>query len=173
MKENDWYNKPYIDKKTLLLEKYINLDLTDKELVLSLIIIDMLKENVLVSSDNIRKRCKYSISEINEILHTLDKKKYLLIKVKGNNITVDLSGLFNEEDIESEDYGSLISVFEQEFGRTLSHAEVNMIGAMIEKYKKDDIVYALRQAILNNAKSTNYVAKILVNIGNDEKSTSK
>ncbi|MFV0254830.1 MAG: DnaD domain protein, partial [Erysipelotrichaceae bacterium] len=138
-------------------------NLSDSELIVTLIIIDLVDNKQLVSVSNIEKRSNYKISEINSILYQLHEKKYLQVQANGNSIKVDFTGLFEDNNINHQEYGNMIKIFEEEFGRTLSGTEVETIGVFIRKYSKEDIIYALRQALLSGAKNTNYINKVLFN----------
>lgn len=59
---------------------------------------------------------------------------------------------------------SLYQMFESEFGRPLSAIEYQRISQWLEedKYQPDLIQFALREAVLNQAYSLNYIDRILL-----------
>lgn len=57
---------------------------------------------------------------------------------------------------------SLFDVFEMEFGRPLSQMELQRMSDWIENYDQKLIQYALREAIMFDKKSFDYIERILI-----------
>ncbi|MEN6566359.1 MAG: DnaD domain protein [Veillonellales bacterium] len=55
----------------------------------------------------------------------------------------------------------IYSVIEKEFGPVRSGLEADFINDMIDHFPRDWIIEAIRKAVLNKARNTNYVIKIL------------
>lgn len=55
----------------------------------------------------------------------------------------------------------IYSNFEEEFGRTLSPIEYELINSWSESYNKEIILEALKESVLNGVKNLKYVDKIL------------
>ena len=69
-----------------------------------------------------------------------------------------------EEKTQEKEIQSVYQLFEQEFGRPLSSIEFQRIGQWLEEdhYQPDILKLALREAVLNQAYSFNYVDRILL-----------
>lgn len=69
-----------------------------------------------------------------------------------------------EEQSQEQAIQSVYQLFEQEFGRPLSAIEFQRIGQWLEEdhYHPDLLKLALREAVLNQAYSFNYVDRILL-----------
>ena len=57
----------------------------------------------------------------------------------------------------------IYTLFEEEFGRTISPIEYETIAQMVSDYSEDFVKKALSEAVLNKALSIKYISKILVN----------
>ena len=69
-----------------------------------------------------------------------------------------------EEKIQEKEIQSVYQLFEQEFGRPLSSIEFQRIGQWLEEdhYQPEILKLALREAVLNQAYSFNYIDRILL-----------
>ena len=71
--------------------------------------------------------------------------------------------IINEEEVvESVKSSNIYDIFEQEFGRTLSPIEYELINGWLEAdFKEDIIIMALKEAVFNGVSNLRYIDKIL------------
>jgi len=159
----------------LLLKNYINFGISSDELIILIYIIN--------DSDNsynpklIMKDLNWSLEKVLETINSLSNKSLIKIElVKNGNITeelLSLDGLYekmsfsiiNDDEIE-EDKTNIFSIFEKEFGRTLSPIETELILAWKDKNISEElIVLALKEAIYNGVSNLRYIDRILYEWG--------
>ncbi|MEG1066531.1 MAG: DnaD domain protein, partial [Erysipelotrichaceae bacterium] len=74
----------------------------------------------------------------------------------------NIDGIF-EEDCVGTDVGSnLFEQFEKEFGRPLNRTEMEQLSIWVNTYDNKFIFYALREAIINEKLSFDYINAILI-----------
>jgi DNA replication protein len=144
----------------------LNIDL--KEFLLLLYFINVSNS---LNTESIVKHLKLSEKEILDTFSSLVNKKLIEVVVnkKGNKIEEEVSlDLFynkllmanktEEKSINSDIY----SVFENEFGRTLSPIEYETISMWVSKgIEEETIKKALREAVINGVSNLRYIDKIL------------
>jgi len=77
---------------------------------------------------------------------------------------LEKDSLKQEEEVQEKTTRSVYQLFEQEFGRPLSSIEFQRIGQWLEEdhYHPEILKLALREAVLNQAYSFNYIDRILL-----------
>lgn len=169
MNKKEWFEEVFIDKITLALSIYPELALTSEQFIVVLAILWLQKNQQEINIENLSHQTKISKEKLNQILDILSTKKYLSIKTKKNRVEFSLQGLFDSETNEPVVIDeNLFTIFEQEFGRTLSALEVETLAALAAKYPQGKIIEALRSALIYHKKSLQYIAKILVSTSSDD-----
>lgn len=154
----------------MLFFNYKKLDITEKELILLIYIINSTPcFNLKGMSTDLNINSKELLMTIN----SLTEKDLLEIKVDKKNSycseTICLDKLYqklgfllvNIEE-EKEDSTNLYSIFEQEFGRTLSAIEYEYINAWKESdFTEELIICALKEAVYNGVTNLRYIDTIL------------
>ncbi len=153
---------------SILLKNYIKLGLADRELIILIYLI-----NVKDTSYNPNKMSEELGIKVKDILGTisrLQEKAFLEIVVtKGPKMAehINLDNLYKKIGfliVKKDDKPSdLYSTFEEEFGRTLSPIEYEIISNFEKDYSTELILLALKEAIFNNVNSLRYVDRILEN----------
>ena len=148
---------------------------TEEELIVLIFIID-LGNKIVYNPDIFVKELNIEKYKVMEILNNLSEKKIITISVEKNSsnnkreeyISLELLyskilNLFKETKTKSIDTSDIFSVFEKEFGRTLSPMEYEIIKGWIndEKFSYEIIVEALKEATYNNVNSLSYIERIL------------
>lgn len=157
----------------LIFNNYKRLNITEEELVILIFIIDLgnkisYNPDIFVSELNIEK------FKVMEILNSLSEKKLITITVEKNknNKTeeyISLELLYNKilnlfKEVKDNDINNsdIFSIFEKEFGRTLSSMEYEIIkGWLNDKFSDEIIVEALKEAVYNNVNNLSYIDRIL------------
>ncbi len=169
---------------TLLLRHYRKFNLSNDELVLILQIKSYMdKGELFPSTKKIAENMNMTEENVFRAIHQLTQKKVLSIETTKDEkgITQDayslsllwekLFVLMKQERSEEassekeEDEKNLFTLFEQEFGRTLSSIEMEVLAKWIkeDKYSKELIQMALREAVLNQVYNFKYIDRILLN----------
>lgn len=160
----------------LIFNNYKRLNVTEEELIVLIFIIDLgnkinYNPDIFVNELNMEK------FKAMEILNSLYEKKLINIIVEKNSnnkteefITLDLLyskilNLFKEvQDTTSinTDNTDIFSIFESEFGRTISPIEYEIIKGWFDDGFSYEIIFeALREATYNNVNNLSYIDKIL------------
>ncbi len=154
----------------LLITKYKKLNITEKELV---ILIYLLNETNVFNPKKISSELELEIMEVLEIISNLTNKDILKIEVvKVGGIReehINFESLYNKlaffivnEEVKVSEKTNLFDLFEKEFGRTLSPIEYEIIKGWSESDFSDEIIIcALKEAVYNGVFRLNYIDKIL------------
>lgn len=171
LKELTKVNKYLIIPDYLL--KYLDkIDLDKKELIL---LIYLLNQNDIIIFDynKIANDIYIEPNEVLELINNLNEKNYISIEMKKENGVIEefislnlfynkisLLIIDNKEEMNSND---IYSIFEKEFGRTLSPIEYQTINGWIENNISEDLIKAaLKEAVLSGVSSLRYIDKILL-----------
>lgn len=156
----------------LLINNYRNLKINDFELIL---LIYLLNEKVLsYNPKKISSDLNVTLEEVLIAMDSLSSNDIIKVDIKKiNNIreeVINLDSLYNKlgflivnEEVSSEVKSSNIyDIFEQEFARTLSPMEYQIINGWLEdKMSEEVIISALKEAIYNGVSNLRYIDKIL------------
>ena len=168
---NTLIKKDYIVKNFLLkIIKEMNLSLNEA----ILIIYFMNQETPILDIDNIKSEAYLSEEEIMEAYEKLVTLGIIETKViKENGTLEEIISLDNiiksvSQDITKEGKAKLtvdlFQKFEEEFGRSLSPMEYEIINNWLDEGTSEELILeALKEAIYNNVKSLRYIEKILLN----------
>ena len=142
------------------------IDITLKEFLLVIYFINI---SSYLNNDDIKEKLGFDDEELSNIFASLLDKKYIEIEVSSNNGVVmekvKLDPLYDRlalnQKVNNVD-SDIFSIFESEFGRTLSPMEYDIVNEWKEKGFKDDIIIAaLNEAIYNGVTNTRYINTIL------------
>ncbi len=154
----------------IFLNNYQKLELTEKEFIL---LSYLMNYNGSFNPKQIGINIGYSFKDVLELIDTLSHKGFLEIEVKNINnmkeefINLDklyskLSFLVMNKEEEEEKPSNLFSVFEKEFGRTLSPIEYELVMAWKDNNIDEELIKeALKEAVLNSALNLRYIDRIL------------
>lgn len=153
---------------------YKKLKINDEEFILIIYLIN--NSGLLAFNPNvIAKDLDISIKKVLELINSLTEKQIISIELFKNKMGVTeefiscdlfynkISMLMMDEVNNSDNIDSnLFQIFEDEFGRTLSPMEYEIInGWTKEKFSNELIVEALKEATFNGVSSLRYIDKIL------------
>ena len=149
----------------IVLKNICNLEIDIKEFLLLLYFMNEKNE---LDLENIKEKIGLSDNDILNTFNSLINKKLIEIVMKKSdkNIKEEISlDLFYDKLIlnnNKEEKSDIYSVFEKEFGRTLSPMEYETISNWIyNKIPEETIIKALKEAVLNGVTSLRYIDKIL------------
>lgn len=158
-----------------LFNHYLRLGITSDELIVLIFIIDK-GDKIIYNPEDIALSLGMDKYKVMELLNNLNEKKIISISIEKNSdgkreefISLDLlykkimSIIINKENEEkSLDNSDLYSIFEKEFGRTISPMECQIIKGWIDDNIPHELIMeALKEAVYNGANSFRYIEKIL------------
>ena len=156
-----------------LLFNYKKLNIIDSELIVLIYLIN--QSNNIYNPKQISNDLKLNLNEVLELINSLCEKNIIKIEMKKvNNIRSELINLdslyeklaFTLTEVEEKNDSNLYSVFETEFGRTLSPMEFEIINGWIDNgYSEELIKLALKEATYNGVSNLRYIDKIIYEWG--------
>lgn len=160
-----WYKQKYVNRRDWILDNLEFLGLSEKEIVVVLLIDFFNSNHINITIDLLCKKTGFEENEINKILSVLFAKKFLQIEARNNVPCFILDGLFEleVEVIESELDNSLFNLFEKEFKRPLTQKEMETISDWVKTIDSKFIIEALKQASMYKKVKLSYIDKILKN----------
>ncbi len=172
--ENILKMKPIVLPR-FLFNYYIRLGITAEELIVLIFIIDM-GDKVIYDPETISISLGMDKYKVMELLNNLNEKKIISITVEKNKegkraeyISLDLlySKIMtilvgDKQEEKTLDNSDIFSIFESEFGRTISPMECQVIKSWIDdNFSHELIMEALKEAIYNGANSLRYIETVL------------
>ena len=159
------------DWKTNLINNYKKMDLNENELAMIFVVDSLLNQGeTFITPDMLSLKMTLPFEDIDNYLTGLIKRCYFSIdknfKLSIDNLINLINTKYQDEIVieeEKEENPELVHLFENEFARALSEAEVNTLndwvknGNTMEKIKE-----ALNIATIAKAKSIRYIDKILL-----------
>lgn len=156
-----------------LFNYYKDFNITEAELIILIFIIDN-GNKILYNPEIFTKALNIDKYKAMELINNLMEKKIISLVVEKNKkdkieeyISLDLfyDKILNKvKEIKEEkvDTSNVFSTFENEFGRTLSPMEYEIIkGWLNSKYSEELIIEALKEATYNGVGNLRYIDKIL------------
>lgn len=150
--------------------QYKTLEINDKEFI---VLMYLMNYNGGFNPKQIGNELGISFKEILEIINDLCEKGFIEIEVRDvrnikeeyislNKLYEKLAFLVLNQDDKDSKPNNLFSIFEKEFGRTLSPIEYELINAWKENHFSEELILAaLKEAVLNGVSSLRYIDKIL------------
>lgn len=152
-----------------LLFNYKKINITDSELIIIIYLIN--QSSNIYNPKQISNDLDINLNDVLEVVNSLSEKNIIKIEMKKiNNIRCEIVNLdllyeklaLSLKDTKKED-SNLYSIFETEFGRTLSPMEYQIIGSWVESgYNEELIKLAIKEAAYNNVKTLRYIETIIV-----------
>lgn len=153
----------------ILFLNYKNIGLTEEELIL---IMYIMNTSEIFNPKQISNDLNITLNNVMETMENLTSKGIIKLELKkiGNvrNEYINLDGLYekltfkilNQEEPEKQ--SNIYSIFEEEFGRTISTMEIQIINAWIENGTSEEtIVLALKEATYNGVSNLRYIDRII------------
>lgn len=156
-----------------LFNYYLRLGITSEELIILIFIIDK-GDKIVYNPEAISLALGMDKYKVMEILNNLSEKKIITITVEKSEgkseeyISLDMlykkitNLLIDKQEETTLDNSDIFSIFENEFGRTISSMECQIIKSWIDdNFSHELIMEALKEAIYNGVTSLRYIEKIL------------
>ena len=158
-----WWKKSYINRRDWILENQGSLKLSPQSLMITLMIDFMNENNESISLETLAKRSGLEIEEVDTTIQNLINSMILQVSVMNQSIEFNLDNLFKNGVIYEHVDEDIFGVFETEFGRLLTQAELQTLNTWLRRYTEEEILDALRSAMMYKKMSMQYINAILVN----------
>lgn len=167
-------NKNYLIPKPLIFN-YKKMNINDSEFIVLIYLIN--QDNLVYNPKQISCDLDIEVNNVLEIINALSEKNILKIELKkSNNIrseVINLDLLFEklafsltEKSDKNDSEDNIYNLFENEFGRTLSPMEYEIINSWINNdYSEEIIKLALMEATYNGVSNLRYIDKIIYEWG--------
>lgn len=174
----DLITNELIQVEALVINQAEHLNLTLDQLGFLLLFYRYTKKNawLLPSAQQFAKVYNIDLLEVKKLQNFLFQNGYCEIDTKTNDATlveyVDWNLLYKRlggteiqplSISQSSVKVELAKLLEREFGRMLSPMEIELAGIWSQSYEYDDIVDAIKEAVLSDVKNLKYIDKILLN----------
>ena len=165
--------KPIIIPR-ILLTNYTKLNITAEELIIIIYLMDK-GNNIIYDINLFVKELSYTKRKVIELINNLVEKSILNITINKNSDNVSeeylnldmlyrkITNIILDKELPSSTNNEdIFTIFEKEFGRTISPTEYEKInGWLNEDIDKDLIIEALKEAVYNSTTSLRYIETIL------------
>ena len=163
--------KSNLNVPLILLSNYKKLKINEKELIILIYLMN--QKSSVFNPQKISEDLNIEISEVLESIEVLSNADLITINtLKDNGLLeerIDLSNLYNKlaylninEEDNKEETTNIYDSFENEFARTLSPIEYELIKSWLNNdYSEELILCALKEAVYNGVKNLRYIDKIL------------
>lgn len=160
----------FIGIPTLLFNNYKKLNIADNEFI---VLMYLINNKSSFNPKEISNILDVRVNEVLEIINSLTEKDLITLKlvtVNGlkeemydvSNLYKKLSFLIVNDKKEDDIKSDIFSIFEKEFGRTLSPIEYELIRGWLDNgFEEDIIIEALKEAVFNGVTNLRYIDKIL------------
>ena len=156
-----WWKKPHINRRDWIIDQFEHLNISHQEMAL-LLMIDLLnQQQETISPSLLAKKLAITDQELDTLLHRLMSRNMVDILTNNHEVTFSIDGVFVQSSPYDELTHDLLSAFEKEFGRPLSAAEMLKLNDMSAHFDEKIIIYGLREAIINQKLSMNYIERIV------------
>lgn len=156
-----------------LMFNYKKLNVTDSEMILVIYFIN--QSSNIYNPKQISNDLKLELNTVLEMVNSLSEKGILKVELKKiNNIRCEVINLdylyeklaFSLNEVDEKKNDNLFSMFETEFGRTLSPMEYEIINGWISSGCSEELIkLALKEAIYNGVSNLRYIDKIIFEWG--------
>ena len=165
-------SKTYQIKEELILN-YKKLNITDSEFIVLIYLIN--QDNNIYNPKKISNDLGLKLNEVLELINNLSEKNILEIKIekenKIRNEVIDLNMFYEKillslDNKDKENDSNIFSLFGEEFGRTLSPMEYEIINGWFDSgYSEELVLLALKEATYNGVSNLRYIDKIIYEWG--------
>ncbi|CVH74200.1 DNA replication protein DnaD [Clostridiales bacterium CHKCI006] len=159
-----------IDFEKLLLLSYRNLDMTEAEVVILMLVLHLEKMGEeAINPVSLSRYMSLPLKEIDQLVMKLVNRKILSIEQSTLSALPLIKKLLTSQQEQSlqvtqqQKQKSLVAMFEHEFGRALTPIELETIREWKQVGYSDEMIYeALKEATLSHVHNMRYINKILI-----------
>ncbi|GJM56713.1 DnaD domain-containing protein [uncultured Dubosiella sp.] len=167
MAQNFDWNAPWMDQCAWIFSNLENLSLDAREALIVLLIAHYNAHGLPINTEDFSQKAKISEEEVDTIFQILSTKGYLTVGFANGKVNFNLDGLVKMSKVPGKGLSkSLISEFEDEFGRDLSPSEMQKILDLSEKFGERQVICALNEAAVYDKRNLTYVENVLISWSN-------
>lgn len=171
--------KGMVDVEKLILEQKINLSINLEQLGFLLLFYRYTSQNsfLLPSVQQFAKIYQLDIGKVKELQNFLFQKGFCEIDTKTEGATLIeyvkwdyLYQRLNEQSVPIVETNEtvkfkmeIVQLIEREFGRMLSPFEIELVTIWTNSYQREDILEAIKEAVISGVQNMRYIDKILLN----------
>ena len=156
-----------------LLFNYKKLNITDSELIILIYLTNQTSN--IYNPNQIGNDLNLELNNVLELINSLNEKNIIKIEMKKiNNIRsefVNLDSLYEKlafalTEVEEQKDSNIYNIIENEFGRTLSPMEFELINGWVDAGYTDELIkLAVKEAVYNGVSSLRYIDTIIYEWG--------
>lgn len=156
-----------------LLFNYKKLNITDSELIILIYLTNQTSN--IYNPKQIGNDLNLELNNVLELINSLSEKNIIKIEMKKiNNIRsefVNLDSLYEKiafalTEVEEQKDSNIYNIIENEFGRTLSPMEFELINGWVDAGYTDELIkLAVKEAVYNGVSSLRYIDTIIYEWG--------
>lgn len=162
-----WYQENYFNRRNWLLENIGNRDLTAQEALVVLLIDYHNEFSKGITLQQLSHDSHLDLQQLDVVLNSLCNKGYLSIITK-NKVSFIIDNIFEDKKVEKQVSENIFELFEEQFARPLSQREATILSEWVNLYPSDKIIMALREAVIKQRVTFNYIDKILASGDSNE-----
>lgn len=165
-----WYQKSYTNRRNWLIENMNQLECTLEEGYI-LLLLDYCNEfSIPIDLDTLSHYTSKEVKDVDVLLNGLMVKGYVAVKTNQGKIVFDISAVFDQHQRQPMEVPTdLFELFEDEFKRPLTEKEMTQLSIWTKKHHPKLIVYALKEALIQDKVAFAYINRILENWKADNK----
>ncbi|MBQ9327763.1 MAG: DnaD domain protein [Solobacterium sp.] len=158
-----WYEQRFVNRRDWVLDHLEFLGLSEKELIIVLMIDFMSEHRIPISIDALAQKAGMDPKDVDETISLLCAKKYLDIRASGKRVSFRLDGLYDTDVAKEAGIidRPVFDLFESELKRPLTQKDMERISEWNRIYEKRMIILALREASMYQKVSMPYIDTIL------------
>ena len=158
-----WYEQRFVNRRDWVLDHLEFLGLSEKELIIVLMIDFMSEHRIPISIDALAQKAGMDPKDVDETISLLCAKKYLDIRASGKRVSFRLDGLYDTDVAKEAGIidRPVFDLFESELKRPLTQKDMERISEWNRIYEKRMIILALREASMYQKVSMPYIDTIM------------
>ncbi len=158
----DW-NSDYINRTGWIFDHLSLLKVTSDEALLLLVISYLNDHHKSIGVETLMEYCHMDDLKVDDLIASLSDKGYLIVDTFNNQVRFRLDGLIEIPTGEAAFLKQpVIQEFEEEFGRTLSGAQMDKIIQLCGLFGERMVLRALDEASVYDKRSIEYVENVLI-----------
>ncbi len=158
-----WYKERYVNHRDWILDHQEVLRLSEKEILIVLMIDFMNEHRLPITIELLAKRTGLEKEDTDDTVSLLCAKKYLDIRASSEGVAFRLDGLFDTDVAGEEGYVNrpVMELFEKELKRPLTQKDLEKISDWTRMYERKLVLLALKEASMYQKATIGYIDKIL------------
>mgnify|MGYP001207947410 CR=1 FL=1 len=158
-----WWTKPYVNRRDWILENLGVLNVSGDQALLLLMIDYLNTQKEIIDPQILSNRTGLKPERVDELIHQLVRQNILEIKPLKDRIEFNIDRLFQEGLLYEYVDETIFEIFEGELARPLSQSELERLNSWLNQYTQEEIISALRTAIVYQKVTFPYINSILAN----------